>query len=157
MGDQSHCRQVGEVTLTCIYLLQSFPHLLVGFVPRTHGYENGKYFYRKKPVKHGELYSLVLTVAMFMNYKYLSMYSSGSPREILRFVDQFQNGEDLSMVAVVSNYLREVDKSQCSCIWVKEGMKEIRRKKCKHNHYCVDRERVRVVSNMPNLFCHRKQ
>lgn len=66
---------------------------------------------------------------MFINRKYLELYTNESPKEIHEFVDKYQNGEDISMVAVVGNFLREVDKSQCSCLWVREGMVEIKNKR----------------------------
>ena len=104
---------------------------MVGFLPRSHKFVGGQYYYKHKPVKHGELYSIILTVAMFFNHKYLSLYTNDSPKEISQFVDKYNNGEDISMVGVVANYLREIDQPQCACIWVKEKIRNIKNRKSK--------------------------
>ncbi len=62
---------------------------------------------------------------MFYNKKYLDMYNESSHEEIHKFVDQYVNGEDIAMVAIVANYLKEIDESQCASLWVRERIPEM--------------------------------
>ena len=49
------------------------------------------------------------------------------------------------MMAVISNYLKQIDKTQCACLWVRERMKEIEKQSelsivncaCVCMHVCV--------------------
>ena len=66
---------------------------------------------------------------MFMNKKYLDIYTNNSHKEIHQFVDKYTNGEDISMVAVVANHLKEIDQPQCACLWVGERIGKMPTKK----------------------------
>ena len=52
--------------------------------------------------------------------KYLDLFTNVAPQEIRDFVNKYQNGEDLGMLAVVSNHLSKIDEPQCACLWVRE-------------------------------------
>ena len=68
---------------------------------------------------------MIITGATFINKKYLGIYTDSSNKVIHKFVDQYMNGEDIAMVAIVTNYLKKIDGSQCAGLWVRESTPEM--------------------------------
>ena len=101
--------------------------MFVGYVARAHGYDElrKRSYYRRTALLSGERYSLVITSSAFLHLKYLYIYTNSAPSEIIEFVNEYQNCEDITMVAVITMYLENIDKPQCTCLWIKEGMTEL--------------------------------
>ena len=95
--------------------LQRFKHLIVGYYGRLHRFENGRYKYKTSPAK---TYSMILLGAAFLHKCYLEMYFSELDRDILRYVQGKANGEDITMNAVVADYLATRFESQCTGIHI---------------------------------------
>ena len=101
--------------------------MLVGYVARAHGYDKlrKRSYYRRTALLSGEKYSIVITSSAFLHINYLYIYTNSAPREIIEFVNKYQNCEDITMVAVMTMYLENIDKPQCTCLWIKEEMIEL--------------------------------
>ena len=99
-----------------------FPHMLVGYIARTHGYNDvtKSYYYRIQGVTTPQKYSITLTIAAFLHRKYLDLYTNTVPTEARKFVDENINCEDLFLVAIISKFLKEMDRPQCACLWLDE-------------------------------------
>lgn len=86
---------------------QASPQSLVGFTPRlaTWDKEQRGYHYQSswKVVWWHGLYNIVLTKCCFMHRDFLGAYFSSLSREMLSYVDEHRNCEDLAMQFVVSN------------------------------------------------------
>lgn len=83
---------------------KQFFDYLVGFrhLGRAHAYRDGKYRYASERA-HG--ISMVLPSGLFMDRKYLEMYSS-LPKHLLDFVDRHTNCEDILLNFMVANHTR---------------------------------------------------
>ena len=92
--------------------MQRFKHLIVGFYGRTQRIDSkkGQYIYG---TFSGKEYSMILTGAAFIHQCYLRMYFTDLDPKILDYVQKKGNGEDITMNAVVSNYLATRFKPQC--------------------------------------------
>lgn len=83
---------------------------LVGYIPRIHipDVKNaGKWIYRRWwTVWLTGQYSIILTKACFMHRDYLDLYSNQVPKDLLLYVEQQRNCEDILMQFAVSNATR---------------------------------------------------
>ena len=59
---------------------------------------------------------------------YLEMFTESLPPSIHAFINENMNGEDIAMNAMVADYLKKIDRSQCPCIKVQGSTKEIHMK-----------------------------
>ena len=92
--------------------------MIVGFYGRVESFDlkERKYSYGTFASKK---YSMILTGAAFIHQCYLSMYFTNLDPKILDFVHETGNGEDITMNAVVADYLANTFKPQCSGIHIK--------------------------------------
>ena len=130
---------------------KQFFDYLVGFrhLGRAHSYRDGKYWYGGA---HGV--SMVLPSGLFMDKRYLSMYSS-LPLDLLDFVDQRTNCEDILLNFMVAN---RTGKGPIVVNRIASELKVLGDKglSSKSNHYkerheCVQHF-VRTFGNMPLSF-----
>ena len=101
-----------DIMVSCSSLEAAFnewkehPHNLVGWFPR-HFTRNaaGQHTYRSKTqtLMFDRAYSIVLTKAAFLHHRFLGMYTSQMPPEILKMVKEWRNCEDIAMQFLVSN------------------------------------------------------
>ena len=96
--------------------------MLVGYIARVHGYKGitHSYYYRVQGVTTPQPYSITLTIAAFLHQKYLEEYTTNLPKEAKEFVNKNINCEDMFMVAMINEFLKKKDQSQCVCLWVDE-------------------------------------
>ena len=79
---------------------------IVGFMPRVHMRgSSGQLTYRAwwKVWLTGS-YAIVLTKAAFLHHKYFQMYFDRMPAEVLKYIDEKRNCEDIAMQFLVSNH-----------------------------------------------------
>ena len=110
-----------DVRVDCSSLRQGFaawrtnPDAMVGYYPRLaleskHKSKNNNepqaHIYQAWPgVYYRQAANFMLTKASFLHHKYMEMYSNPSihPTEILKYVDEYKNCEDVAMSLLVAN------------------------------------------------------
>lgn len=76
---------------------------LVGCFPRTHSKnKDGSYNYETHSKQNPKTYSIILTKFMFMRSEYLYIYTCLFSSEILDYIDQVKNCEDIAMNILVT-------------------------------------------------------
>jgi hypothetical protein len=110
-----------DVRVSCPTLLMgfqawtAFPEAMVGYYPRLASLpryasgRDGEYVYHGWPaVFFQSSINFILTKASFLHKQYLSIYTdkTAHPQEILNYVDEHKNCEDVAMSLLVANYTR---------------------------------------------------
>ena len=87
---------------------RQFPGRIVGFVSRRHEFD-GKSFKYSLPSPNCEVpwYSMVLTGASFLHRNWLQAFFKDNPPEIMRYLSQNNNCEDIAMNFLVAHELKK--------------------------------------------------
>ena len=116
---------VGSITIKlnycCVFFLQQFKHLIIGFAPRKHvewPANSGSYIYWKKFSRSNPQYSFILTTSAMFHVQYLELYQSMLTDEFRSFIDETMNCEDLLMNAIVAQYLKDTIGEQCPALLI---------------------------------------
>ena len=111
---------------------QATPQSLVGFTPRLITWEDKKidtpskgYLYQdsfKYVWWHGR-YNLILTKCCFLHRDFLPLYFSSLSEEMLAYIDEHRNCEDIAMQFVVSNHTQGVPPTWVKARFTDHGQK----------------------------------
>lgn len=101
---------------------QSSPVAMVGFSPRmvTHDAKTDRFSYRSwRVVRWNGVYNVILTKCCFLHRNHLTTYVEKVPTNVLSYIDEHRNCEDIAMSVVVAKYFRVPP------LWVKGSFQEI--------------------------------
>ena len=112
----------------CIYdrfykiIISIYYRSLVGFSPRMTGYDSvtgADRYYRWQHTWWNGVYTVMLTKVALMSVSYLKAYKEMVPSQVLDYIDNHRNCEDIAMAYVILLL------SQSPPVWVKGNLQEI--------------------------------